>query len=77
MSDDKKILSEKVREFEQRTGRSVDSYPDDADNTASGLKEHRYLSEPLSHEEAKRRMSALSRRGFLVGGTATGVDQKT
>ncbi|MFN0280065.1 MAG: molybdopterin-dependent oxidoreductase [Pyrinomonadaceae bacterium] len=71
MSDDKKILLEKVREFEERTGHTVDSYPNDPNNTASVLKEHRYLSELLTFEEAKRKMFARSRRGFLVGGVAT------
>lgn len=75
MSEDKKILLEKVREFEARTGKTVDSYPDDPNNTASVLKEPRHLSEPLSAEDAKRRMSALSRRGFLIGSVAalTGI----
>ena len=70
MSDNKEILLEKVREFEARTGHTVDSYPDDANNTASVLKEHRYLSEPLSPEDTKRQMFARSRRGFLVVGAA-------
>ena len=75
MSEDKKILLEKVREFEARTGHTVDSFPDDPNNTASVLKEHRYLSEPLSPEDAKKQMFARSRRGFLVGGVAalTGI----
>ena len=68
MSEDKEILLEKVREFESRTGHTVDSFPDDPNNTASVLGEHRYLSEPLSPEEAKRQMSSRSRRSFLVGG---------
>src|SRR5580765_8360551 len=70
MSQDKEVLIEKVREFEKRTGHTVDSYPGDPNNTASVLKEHRYLSEPLSAEDAKRQMFARSRRGFLVGGVA-------
>ncbi len=70
MSEDKKILLEKVREFEARTGHTVDSFPDDPGNTASVLKERRHLSEPLTPEEAKRQMFARSRRGFLVGGVA-------
>ena len=70
MSNDKEVLLEKVREFEARTGHTVDSFPDDPDNTASVLKEHRYLSEPLSPEDAKSQMSARSRRSFLVGGAA-------
>src|SRR5580765_248801 len=70
MSQDKEVLIEKVREFEKRTGHTVDSYPDDPQNTASVLKERRYLSKPLSAEAAKRQMFAMSRRGFLVGGVA-------
>lgn len=71
MSDDKKeILLEKVREFEKRTGHTVDSFPEDPNNTASILKEKRYLSQPLSAEEAKRQMSVRSRRGFILGGAA-------
>ena len=68
MSDNKEVLLEKVREFEKRTGHTVDSFPDDPNNTASVLKEPRYLSEPLAPEEAKRQMFAKSRRSFLVGG---------
>ncbi|MFM9904561.1 MAG: molybdopterin-dependent oxidoreductase [Pyrinomonadaceae bacterium] len=68
MKEDKEILLEKVREFEARTGHTVDSFPDDPNNTASVLRERRHLSEPLSPEEAKKNMSARSRRGFLVGG---------
>ncbi len=71
MSDtDKEILLEKVREFEKRTGHTVDSFPDDPNNTASILNEHRYLSEPLSPEEAKSQMFARSRRNFIIGGAA-------
>ncbi len=70
MNENKEILLEKVREFEVRTGHTVDSFPDDPDNTASVLKEHRYLSEPLTPQDAKRQMFTRSRRGFLVGGVA-------
>lgn len=70
MSDNREILLEKVREFEARTGHTVDSFPDDPNNTASVLTERRYLGEPLSADEAKRRMFSMSRRGFLVGGAA-------
>lgn len=70
MSDEKEILIEKVREFESRTGQTVDSFPDDPNNTASILKERRHLSPKLSTTEAEREMSARSRRGFLVGGAA-------
>jgi len=70
MRKDNESLLEKVREFEKRTGQTVDSFPEDANNTASVLKEHRYLSEPLSAEDAKKQMFAKSRRNFLVGGAA-------
>ncbi|MFN0138712.1 MAG: molybdopterin-dependent oxidoreductase [Pyrinomonadaceae bacterium] len=60
---DNEILVEKVRELEH-------DKPDDKANTAKILGERRYLSEPLSETQASRRMSALSRRGFLVGGAA-------
>lgn len=70
MSDNKEILIEKVREFEERTGHTVDSYPDDPENTASVLNEPRYLSEPLAPEEAKRVMFARSRRTFITGSAA-------
>lgn len=75
MSEDKKVLLEKVREFEARTGHTVDSFTNDPDNTAAVLKEHRYLSEPLNEKDAKKQMSARSRRTFLVGGVAalTGI----
>lgn len=60
---DNEILVEKVREFE-RHKRNDDT------NTAKILGEKQYLSEPLNEDEARRRMSALSRRGFIVGGAA-------
>jgi DMSO/TMAO reductase YedYZ molybdopterin-dependent catalytic subunit len=70
MSDEKKVLFEKVREFEERTGHAVDSWPDDPNNTASVLKEKRELGPPLSDEEARRQMFVRSRRTFLAGGAA-------
>jgi len=72
---DREVLLEKVREFEERTGHTVDSFPDDPNNTASVLKEHRYLSEPLSAGDAGRRMFIKSLTGFAVGGVAaaTGI----
>jgi len=70
VSDDKKILLEKVREFEQRTGKTTDSWADGDNNTANVIGEHRYLSEPQSAEDAKAAMFAKSRRGFLVGGAS-------
>ncbi|MBK8465975.1 MAG: molybdopterin-dependent oxidoreductase [Chloracidobacterium sp.] len=71
MSEDKEILLEKVREFEKRTGHTIGSYPDDPNNTASVLKERRHLSEPLSAEDANRRMFLRSLLGFSVAGIAT------
>ncbi len=70
MSENKEVLAEKVREFEERTGHTVDSYPDDPNNTASMLKEHRYLSEPLTDGEAAKRIFIRSRRSFLTAGAA-------
>ena len=56
------VLLEQVRELKK----------DDPgeENTANLLGEKRRLSEPLSDDEAKRRMRSLSRRGFLIGGAA-------
>ncbi len=39
-------------------------------NTADILRERRILSEPLTADEARRKMSAMSRRNFLIGGAA-------
>ncbi len=61
------ILTDEVRELR---GVTPNAWPDDPENTAAALKERRYLSEPVSDDEAKRRMSALSRRNFLIGGAA-------
>ena len=58
------ILLEKVRELEDRRA--------DGENTATTLGEKQRLTEPLTDEEARRRMKSLSRRGFLIGG-ATAV----
>lgn len=61
MSDnDKEVLLEKARGLE--TGKP--------DNTALILNEKRDLSGPMNEAAAKRRMTSLSRRGFLVGGAA-------
>jgi len=64
------ILIEKVREIElaKRDAETSDARNSDNDNTAKILGEKRELSEDLSEEEAKRKMSQRSRRGFLVGG---------
>lgn len=68
MSEDKEIRIDKVRELLREKGDSL--WPGGDENTANVIRERRYLSEPVSDEEAKRRMSAMSRRGFLVGGAA-------
>jgi DMSO/TMAO reductase YedYZ molybdopterin-dependent catalytic subunit len=65
MSDEKeKILTDEVRVFRER-GEAIDK-----NNSASVLREHRILSEPMSDDEARRRMFGYSRRGFIVGGAA-------
>lgn len=56
------ILVEKVRELGDTRPR--------AENTAVILGERRTVSEPLTPDEARRRMSALTRRNFLIGGSA-------
>jgi DMSO/TMAO reductase YedYZ molybdopterin-dependent catalytic subunit len=66
MSEDKQIRIDKVRELLREKGDSP--WAGGSDNTANVIGEHRYLSEPVSDAEAKHRMSAMSRRGFLVGG---------
>ena len=68
MSEDKEILIEKVRELEERSRKDAATFPGGKDNTANVLGERRYLSDKLSAGEAKRTMSAKSRRGFLIGG---------
>lgn len=70
MSDDKKALVEKVREFEARTGHTLESYPDDPQNTASLIGEKRRLSEPLDASEAEGRLFVRSRRSFLTASAA-------
>jgi DMSO/TMAO reductase YedYZ molybdopterin-dependent catalytic subunit len=67
MSEPDDILTDEVREVR---GVSPNAWPDDVNNTATALKERRYLSEPISEEEANQLMFARSRRGFLVGGAA-------
>jgi DMSO/TMAO reductase YedYZ molybdopterin-dependent catalytic subunit len=70
VTDKEKALVEKVREFEARTGHTLDSYPDDPGNTASLIGERRRLSEPLDDREADRQMFVRSRRSFLTASTA-------
>jgi hypothetical protein len=67
MRERDEILTDAVRELKSET---TNAWPDDPNNTATALKERRYLSEPIGDDEAKRRMSALSRRNFLIGGAA-------
>ncbi|MDQ3179265.1 MAG: hypothetical protein M3Q33_01975 [Acidobacteriota bacterium] len=66
------VLIEKVREIELAKEKRTDSEKvrSDENDTSKILNEKRELSEPLSDDEAKRRMSQTSRRGFLVGGAA-------
>jgi len=54
------ILIEEVREL-PKPGR---------DNTAEILDERRRLSEPLTPDEARRKMAAMTRRSFIIGGAA-------
>lgn len=68
MSEDKQVRIDQVRELLREKGDAP--WPGDDENTANAIGEHRYLSQPFSDAEAKRRMTAMSRRGFLVGGVA-------
>lgn len=70
MTDKDEIIKEKIREFEARTGHTLESYPDDPQNTASLLGEKRRLTEPLDEAEAERRMFVRSRRSFLTASAA-------
>lgn len=54
---------ERVRGLTPRTGRG----------TADILAEKRYLSEPLTPDEARKKMAAMSRRNFLIGGAAAAL----
>ncbi|MBK9214496.1 MAG: molybdopterin-dependent oxidoreductase [Chloracidobacterium sp.] len=60
MSENEDILIEEVRELPKA----------DRDNTAAILREQRQLSEPLTPDEARKRMAAFTRRNFLIGGAA-------
>ncbi len=66
------VLIEKVREIELEKSKreTSDAARSDKNNTSKILNEKRKLSEPLTDDEAKRRMSRQSRRGFLIGGAA-------
>jgi len=67
---EREVLIEKVREIEMAKEKAAnfENQTLDKNNTAKILNEKRELSEPLSDEEAKRRMAQRSRRGFLIGG---------
>ena len=67
MKKEDDILSDEVRELK---GLLPNAWPDDPENTATALKERRYLSGPLPDDQIKRRMSSMSRRNFLIGGAA-------
>lgn len=68
MSEDREIRIDKVREFVKENGEDV--WPGRRENTANILREQRRLSGAMSDEDAKRAISARSRRGFIVGGVA-------
>jgi DMSO/TMAO reductase YedYZ molybdopterin-dependent catalytic subunit len=70
MSDEKKTIAEKVRAFERRSGRSVDSWPEESENTAAVLNERRSLTEPMPDGEARSQMASHSRRSFLAAALA-------
>ena len=70
MSDEDEILLERVRELQHQRRASGEQWPHDPNNTASVLKEKRRLSKALSDNDARRQMSAHSRRSFLIGGVA-------
>jgi DMSO/TMAO reductase YedYZ molybdopterin-dependent catalytic subunit len=70
MSDDNKVLIEKVRELEAR---KAEQNGPDSSNTAVILNEKRFLSDPLSPEEARRQMFVRSRRWFLGSGVAAAL----
>jgi len=74
MSESKKgesseILLEKVREIEEQKATASAARPEQ-ENTAILLREEKRFTPPLDDAEAKRRMRAMSRRGFLIGGAA-------
>ena len=70
MSDEDEILLERVRELQHQRRASGEQWPHDPNNTASVLKEKRLLSKTLIDNDARRQMSAHSRRSFLIGGVA-------
>lgn len=63
MEEKEEILFEQVRELKRRDQQN-------RENTATILGEKRYLSEPLSADDARRKMASMTRRNFLIGGAA-------
>jgi DMSO/TMAO reductase YedYZ molybdopterin-dependent catalytic subunit len=68
MSEDPTTGVEHIRELVADKGESI--WPGGDENTANRLDERRELSVPMDDITARQRMSAMSRRGFLVGGVA-------
>ena len=66
MREKDEILVEKVRELQPEK-------PARPDNTAEILGEKRHLSERLTPDEARRRMVAMTRRNFIIGGAAAAL----
>jgi DMSO/TMAO reductase YedYZ molybdopterin-dependent catalytic subunit len=69
-NNEKEVLVEKVREIEQQKESEKRHFEE---NTSLLLREKKRLSPPLTEDEVRRRMRGLSRRGFLIGGTAAVV----
>lgn len=65
MEEREEILVEQVRELKREAP--------DRENTATILREKRYLSEPLTADEARRKMASMTRRNFLIGGAAAAL----
>lgn len=66
MNDKDEILLETVRELQPKKSSSPRG-------TADTLGERRYLSEPLTLDEARKKMSAMTRRNFIIGGAAAAL----
>ncbi|MGE3468629.1 MAG: hypothetical protein AB7J13_17045 [Pyrinomonadaceae bacterium] len=60
MNEKDDILIEEVRDLAKA----------ERENTAAILNERRRLSEPLTPDDARRKMAAMTRRSFLIGGAA-------
>lgn len=66
MSGKEDILIEKVRELQRESSGA-------GRGTADVLGEKRHLSEPLTPDEARKKMAAMTRRNFLIGGAAAAL----